>query len=460
MHRKSDLQILENIYLRESNDIVLVYGDSFCDADDLIKSFMKNKKGLFYDALCVTEEAQRMIFADHIRQMGKSVFPGNIQNDSVLASFLSIHADEKRVLVINDFQYLLRRNKTYINYLSGELIGSHNQGNLMVILVSKDLHFVNNEMAEIIGKKVYEFSASIHIKPLLFSERYNLLKNIDDDFGKNLISVILGGNEVFYDYDFTGDYKKCILEFVLDDNRAFISYMNNLLPEDIRRKTVYNSILYFLSKKINKLNDLHNALNMDRSKVMIYLNTLVDYGIVEKCESIEAGEKDDTLKGSYRISNSSVNFYYRFLFPNRAQHFMLDRETFFKKYIESGLVSFVSEYYPRICMEQVLMLGEKGRLSFEIEDMGEYHDKTGAIDFIIKVKGGNIICCGTDFGAMYMSSNKLEDIKKSIKRYKIDCDNIWLFSREGFDQKLNMTASINPMVKLITGNIDIFGVRC
>lgn len=458
MHRKSDLQFLEDIYSRKSSDIILVYGDKFSDADGLIKSFIKNKNNFFYNALPLTEEIQKEVFYSQIGSVFKKNTSEILNETNLLFPFINQHTDEKSVLVINDFQHLLRNNPTYINFLAGEVIGNPEYGEILIILVSLDVHFVKYELQELVGKKSYEISASLYIKPLYFTERIKLLSKVDDEFGRNVLSVILGGNESFYDYDFSLNYKDFIIENILDDEGKFVNFMKMYLPSEIRAPGVYNSIMYSLAKGVNKLNDLHTTLNMSRSKVLVYLNTLIEFGIVEKCESFSAGEKDDTLKGYYRIVNSSVRFYYRFIFPYSSLRLVNNKDKFFKKYIEPFLSGFLEDYFPFLCMEHIIRLQMDNKLSFEIEDMGEYFDKSKAISFIIKVEGGNYICCGTYCEGNVMSYQKFCDIKTAIKKYKIDCDNVWLFSREGFDQKLVMTAGINPMIKLISGKdfIDIY----
>lgn len=450
MHRKSDLQFLEDIYKRESNDIVLVYGDRYCDADNLIKAFIKNKDSFFYNALLLTEEVQQKVFYYQIGSLIKNIPSDNPDEYNLLSPLVNMKSDEKKVLVINDFQHLLRTNSTYINFLAGEVVGNSDYGKMMVILVSYDFHFVNDEMQQLIGKKSYEITTALYIKPLNFTERMRLLSGIEDEFGKLVLSVILGGNQAFYNFDIMPDYKKFITGVILDEDGKFISSLNAYLPEAIRAPEVYNSILYCLAKGINKLNDLHSELNMSRSKILMYINTLIGYNIIEKCESISVGEKDDTLKGYYRIVNSSARFYYRFIFPFSSLRLVNNKDKFYKKYIESYLPGLVEDYYPFYCMEHIIKLSMKNKLSFEIEDMGEFFDKAKAIDFVIKVKNGNYICCKTQFDGMFMSFQKYNDIKNAIRKYKIDCDNIWLFSKEGFDQKLVMTAGINPMIKLIT----------
>lgn len=452
MYRKSDLKVLEDIFARPSNDIVVIYGDCYSDLKDLIKNFIKNKDSFYYNAVCVTDDTQMALFAGQMSCEYKNSFIGTPYYDSVLSPFLNKKTGRKKVLVINDFQFLLQYNPTYINYLSGQFLGNTSNGEILIILASEDIHFVTKEMTKLVGKKSYEISASLKIRGLTYKERFENLKNIDDEYDRVVMSVLLGGNELFFNHSYAGNVKKNLTDILLDNDGTYVNSLMRYLPQDIRQPALYNSILFCLSKGINKLNDLHLFLKTERSKILIYLNTLIEFGIVEKCDSIIAGEKDETLKGNYRIVNSAVSFYYRFIFPNASARFVYDNDAFYKKMIEPGINSFVEEYFPEICMEYIILLEQSGRLSFEIEDMGEYLDKSGAIDFVIKVKGGNVICCGTHFDGMFMSYQKLADIKTSIKKYKIDCDNIWLFSMEGFDQKLTMTAEVNPMIKLIGKN--------
>ena len=98
------------------------------------------------------------------------------------------------------------------------------------------------------------------------------------------------------------------------------------------------------------------------------------------------------------------------------------------------------------------MLGTKGMLSFKMTDVEKFYDKEGAIDFIIVAAGGNIIACTCKFVQPAMNHNIYDIIKASIRKNKLVCENIWLFSASGFDQKLTAMTKTTEGLNLVDTN--------
>ena len=65
--------------------------------------------------------------------------------------------------------------------------------------------------------------------------------------------------------------------------------------------------------------------------------------------------------------------------------------------------------------------------------------------------GGSVIACSCRYAPPHMSYSVVDRIRATVRRDKILCDNIWLFSAGGFDQKLSMYGSVTPGINLIDG---------
>ena len=100
-------------------------------------------------------------------------------------------------------------------------------------------------------------------------------------------------------------------------------------------------------------------------------------------------------------------------------------------------------------MEHIRWLHRENRLSFMIDSVEEYFDKSEAIDFVIVAKGGNIIACACNYKDPVMSYKKLADVREAIRHNRLPCDNIWMFSAGGFEDKLIEAASSEEGIKLL-----------
>jgi len=87
-------------------------------------------------------------------------------------------------------------------------------------------------------------------------------------------------------------------------------------------------------------------------------------------------------------------------------------------------------------------------LSFKMTGTEPFYDKEGAIDFLIVAAGGNKIACSCR-SAQAMNNNTFDLVRASIKKNKLVCDNIWLFSALGFDQKLTAMKKTTEGLNLI-----------
>ncbi len=448
MYRRDDLQFISDIYARSTNDIAIVYGLKDYGLFELISDFIRDKDCLYYRSLPVTDEYQRKLFAREIHEQTKSpIFPDD-DYDKLLASYIDSHNEKKKVIVLDDFQFLIKENPTFINFLSNMLFGKMPSGKVMFLLVSDDIKWIESDMVKLIGRKSSEISAVIKLKefsPAEFGERFP--KMTADKIIK--IYSVVGGRCLLYnlireDAD-AGDVVKLLLKKWNSDDFNVGDY----LPKDIREPVIYNTILVNIASGKCKLNDIHNSMGMDRAKLSAYLKILESNDIIEKLWGAQVGDLKCIKKGTYRIKDKTLRLFYRFVFPGISSLKILGEDKFYKRFIEAGLPDFIGEIYPEYCMEHIRWLHRENRLSFMIDSVEAYFDKTEAVDFVIVAKGGNIIACACNYKEPVMSYRRLEEVKGAIRRNRLPCDNIWMFSAGGFDDKLTEAAAKEDGVKLL-----------
>ncbi|MCR5590465.1 MAG: hypothetical protein K6F73_02955 [Lachnospiraceae bacterium] len=451
MYRKQDLQYLQDIFARESNDIAIVYGMRSVGLSEIILDFVKDKECLYYQACPVIDGIQRVFFASELYDQTKSpIFPDE-NYENLLTSFINDKSERKKLIVYDDFQYLIKENPTFINFLASLLFERVKSGTVMLLLVSDDIKWIENDMIKLTGRKSYEISGVLKLNGYSAAE----FRQCFPDMPLNEVMAIysfVGPKSRYYNrieegmtcHDFIIEWLK---KWAEEDADA-----NLYIPHEIREPMLYNTILYQIAAGSGKLNDIHNAVGIDRAKLSVYIKTLIENGLVEKAISAAAGDPKNTLKGVYMIKDETIRFYYRFVFPHLSSLRLLGADRFYRKYVEAGFTSFVSENYHRFCMELIRWLNKESRLNFKVARIEEYYDKSKAIDFIVTAAGGSVIACACQYGPHHMNYKKYEEVRAAVRKNKLPCDNIWLFSSGGFDQKLSMFGSVTPGVKLIEGS--------
>ncbi len=83
---------------------------------------------------------------------------------------------------------------------------------------------------------------------------------------------------------------------LLFDKFSSLRYVEqHLLANGLRELSLYNSILYTLTKRCIKDEEIANKLNVDSLKTAKYLKTLIDMEIVSK-KNIFSGNKQSYIK--------------------------------------------------------------------------------------------------------------------------------------------------------------------
>lgn len=449
MYRKKDLQFLQDIYDRSSNDIALLYGRKSFGLSEILTDLIRDKECVYYKACAVDDKTQKNLFAQSVHDQTRTpVFPED-DYEKLIISYINEHKDKKKIIVFDDFSYLVKENPTFINFLASLLTDICRSESVMVLLVSDDIRWVENDMLRLIGRKSSEISGVIKMNgysPAEFAACFSKMP-VAEIIG---IYSFIGGNSLYYN---GLDEGSTLRETVVDQLGIWADPgfdMNSYLPEEIREPLLYNTILVHIASGKEKLGELFEATGIERAKLSVYLRKLMDYDIVKKASG-STGAGHDTRTGAYRISDSMVRFFYRYVFPHASTLYITGADRFYRRYVEQTLSEFIEETYPLFCIEQIKWLQKEGRLNFIVSSVEEYYDKNGVIDFVIVAAGGSVIACSCKYASLHMNYKTYEDVKASVRRNKLNCDNIWLFSTGGFDQKLSMFASVTPGVKLIEG---------
>ncbi len=450
MYRKKDLKYLQDIFDRSSNDIAVLYGSRYNGLSEILSDFVKDKECLYYRASSVSDKTQKELFASELHDQTKSPVLPNDDYEKLILSYIGDQAEHKKLIVFDDFQYLIKDNPTFVNFISSLLFDKCRPGSVIYLLVSDNVRWIEKDMIRLIGKKSSEISGIVKLNDYTPTEFRTLFPDMPIAETIAIYSVIGGRSSLYNGITNKTTLRSYIIDRIEELSKKHFSE-NDLLPREIREPQLYNTILFYIASGRGKLGDIHEATGIERAKLSVYIKALIEVGIVEKIQSADVGNPAKTLKAYYRIKEPIIRFYYRFVFPHVSSLYIMGAERFYRRYVEHEIFSFLEETYPMFCMEQIRWLEKNGRLNFKVSSVEEYFDKNGAIDFVIVAAGGNVIACKCRYAAPHMSYKAYEEAKSAVRRNKIPCDNIWLFSASGFDQKLSMFGSVTPGVKLIDG---------
>ena len=450
MFKASELKKLEELYTQSGNQLVMLYGPMNCGKEELIQNFMKDKKFFYYRARKASEKEQKAMMGEEIAKK----YDVRLQKYTYEEYFNRVKSGDpsKLVVVIDEFEQIAKRDPEFMESILKLKNRRLYPGPVMIILASSSIVWAEQDMAEVLGESAKKFDEIIKIPNLNFLEVVRLFPEFSVSDSIKVYGV-LGGVPGYLKYWNTKKtFKQNICDLILSENGRLFDMAERIVSSELRELSVYNTILMAIAKGENKLNDLFLYTGYSRPKISVYMKNLSHFDIVEKVVSFETGGWENAKKGVYRIKDTYVNFYYRFVYPHLSDLYIMSPEEFYDTYIEAELDEYLSRYFINVCMEYLTLLNQIRRLPIAISKMGTWVGKTGNIDIIAQSSNrDNIIgLCNWDKPRLTMEMCK--ELFASMKKARISSNHIYLFSAKAFDADVIEMAKKDRRFELIDMN--------
>ncbi|WP_026526972.1 ATP-binding protein [Butyrivibrio sp. VCD2006] len=447
--KSQELEVLNGYYNSGANQIVIVYGHVSTGSQTVISEFNKGKQIIFYSACSASERLQQNLIADHIRKRGYEISEYPTYKE-IFESVEQMSKDSGKplVLMIDRFENIIKSSPDFIRDIS-PIVYREGHPQIMIVLLGLNAAWIENTMVEKIGSQASNISGFLKIKPYSFQEMKVRMPNMSN---RDIISTyaIFGGKGQLWEYfDQNKSFKQNVCEKFLDSNNSVLLRATiNQLEENLRETAVYNTILYGLANGKNKLNDIHHATGFSRAKIMVYLKSLIELGMVEKVYSFATTGHENVQKGVYRICDPLPHFFYRFFYANLTEIISMNADDYYEKFVAPSLSEFVETAYKLICREYVMKLSEYRKLPFLIEDEGEWVGKIDSLDIVAQSESGDTLVGVCKWDSV-MDASSIDAVRSCCKRARINPDYYYLFSAVGFDEGLIKLANEEASIRLI-----------
>lgn len=445
--RNAELKQLGTYYDRNKSQIVVLYGQKYIGKTTLIKEFMEDKPGYYYCAFPASEREQKYRFGLWLASLGIRTL--KYPEFSEVFKSLGKEHSQKKVIVIDEFQHIIKTCPTFMNELISFIHNAWNNQEYLVILSSSSIGFVENSMVSKIGEAAYELSGFIKLKELSFSnlkDYFSLYSNEDCAY----VWSMFGGTPGLWSmFDPKLSVKENIIRKILRKNGPLHDVGMNLVSEELRETGVYNTILLSLSEGKYKLNELYDHTEFSRAKISVYIKNLIELELVKKVFSVDTEGRDYAQKGIYGIANHFVDFTYTFLYKNLSLLDFMSAEEFYKKIIQPGLKQYCQRYFSEICLEYMQRLNDQNKLLIKADSFGTWVGKPGIIDIVCYNEEGNATLGVCNFDKPMFTYEDYEWLIFCADKAQLPTDEIYIFSSTRFDEKVTLEGKISSNLKLV-----------
>lgn len=445
------LKELEEAYQKSGNQLYVLYGRADCEKELLIKAFVQNKKYFYYRARQVSPQEQRQRMGEEVSQK----FETKLTQFTYEEYFNRVKSGNpsKLVIVIDEFQYISKKDADFTEAIRKLKARKLYPGPVLILLCSSAVAWVEKEMSEVIGAAAAKaVDRRIKIGNLNFLEVVRALPDYPVSECIQVYGVIGGVPGYLNRWNVKQDFKSNVCRLILSRNGYMYRAAEELLEENLRELSVYETILATIAGGNDKLNELYRKTGFSRAKISVYMKNLSAFDIVQKVVSFETGGWENAKKGIYRIRDNYVNFWFHFVYPHLSDLYMMSTEQFYDTYIAPGLDAYMGRYFREVCMEYLGLLGVVGKLPLKIAKMGTWVGKEGNIDIIAQneIRQNMVGLCNWDANELTVAM--CEELFKNMKLAKIKSEFYFLFSARGFEPAVRELAEKDSRFILVDMN--------
>ena len=459
--RTSELATL-NAELERGSGFVVIYGRRRVGKTTLIKEFIKDKRAFYFLATTESEAQSMKRFAGVLSRTTKIPMLSKVTFTDWLDLFQVVaddHPDEKKVLVIDEFPYLVKTNPDFPSILQNawdEVLKDHN---VMLILCGSLISMMKKHALAYDSPLYGRRTAQIRLMPLQFTDVY-AAQNLSFEQAVEQYAIT-GGVPKYMEFFQTDEpLVEQIRRVVLSKNGFLYEEPDFLLNEEVQTPINYFSVLKAISDGNHKLSKIGMTMEQDTSAITPYLKTLIDLGFVTKNVPITEKNPERSRKSLYYVSDNFIRFWFRYVYPFKGELELDNQQIVLDEMGKDFKQKFVAFAYESICRNIFAELCRKGQIDFAPSRIGSYwrNDNEGdteidvaAVDnqhkrlFLGECKYHAKPVDVAVYSAL-QEKGQSKELTAAFKGYEIVYG---LFSKSGFTDRLVEMAAENPNLILI-----------
>lgn len=363
--RKNELHTLNTEYNRNSS-FVVIYGRRRVGKTTLIKEFLKNKSAFYYLATEELESQSMKRLANVIARTTKNTLLQKIEFTDWLDLFQLIadyKPEEKKVLVIDEFPYLVRTNSAFPSILQNAWDEFLKDSNVMLILSGSLIGMMQKHVLSYDSPLYGRRTAQMRLTPLPFTSIYET-QNLPFEQAVEQFALTGGVPKYLEFFEDGRPLEEQLKDAVFSKNGFLYEEPNFLLKSESLTAVNYFSIIKTIADGNHKLGKIASALGQESSSLTPYLSTLSDLGFIEKRTPITEKNPEKSRKGLYFIADNFLRFWFCYVYPYKGELELDNMQIVLDEIHKDFKEKFVAFAYEDICKDVFAKLCSNNAISF------------------------------------------------------------------------------------------------
>jgi AAA+ ATPase superfamily predicted ATPase len=451
LDREAELAALEQRYRSAGAELYVLYGRRRVGKTELLREFCQGKRYVFFVADLGTEASALAEFSRRVSEFAfgdPEVLPPFGSWDAAFG-FVARHAAEERlVVVLDEFTYLIRANAAVPSILQRLWDTALRQTRLMLVLCGSYVGLMEKHVlaydAPLYGRRTGQWQ----LQPLAFGDAIRLLPRYGPEDHVRAYGILGGVPLYLRQFDDGAALLDNVEQRVLSLGTFLYDEPRFLLLQELGEPHRHFSILEAIAAGRTRQNEIAQAAGIVPTSLPFYLDTLRALGLVEREVPATETQPHKSKRGMYRILDPFFRFWFRFVYPNRS---LIDRGVTgpVRQQVGAQLNHFLGPVFEDVCRDHVWRLAAADHLGFAARAVGRWWDDRTEIDVL--ALGDSIALVGEcKWSERPVGTNVLDDLVAKAAAFRPHGGGrtlrYALFARAGFTPDLVRRADVDGVL--------------
>lgn len=357
--RGRELDALRTAFESPEHAFYVVYGRRRVGKTELLKEFCTDRPHIYFLAAQEAETRQREKFVEKVADHFDDRLPRIEGWDAAFDYLGEKLAAERRLIVIDEFPYLVAENDSLPSYLQSFVDEQLRDTDSMLVLCGSSISTMESEVlgheSPLYGRR----TGQIDLQPFSFQQAREVIAYDIEDAIRSY--AVTGGTPMYltrFDYDHS--LGENIQRQILSPTAILYNEPEFLLRTELRNPARYMSILEAIATGHTTPNEIAGATGVDAGPISKYLQTLRRLRLIDREVPVTASAKH-SKRSRYRVADEFLRFWFRFVEPNRSS-IEEAPAVVFDGTIEPALPDHVAATFEDVCLEVVWEAIRRGEL--------------------------------------------------------------------------------------------------
>ena len=440
--RTEEIQQLNDMYSSTKFEFMIMYGRRRIGKTTILLEFADQHRSIFFSAQEKNDALNLHDFSRIVQEFFDSDYIAAFENWEDAFGYVGKKTannttdNNKTVLIIDEFPFLASPNPSIKSILQHIIDHDWKNKNILLVLCGSSVSFMINDVMGYKSPLYGRCTGNMEVLPFNYYESGAFFPEYSPE-DKIISYGILGGVPRYLNaFDDEQSIKDNIVTNILKNGVFLNDEPQALLRMELREPSVYNSILEAVASGKNRVSEISDRIKEDKGKCSKYILVLQTLRLLEK--HVPCGEKKDSKKGIYEITDNYYKFWYRYVFANRSYYSMLGDYRASEE-IMTDINEYMGPVFEDICRQYLTIMAGKGRLPFVPSVMGKWWGNNPVIkaqddvDILALSKDRtSAIFCECKFRNKPMPMEEYDDLLTAASAFDVRDKYYFFFSKSGY----------------------------